>query len=400
MDIQEFQQKNVTSENFYADLSVLQNFTDITYSENFCLVPDDWAVIITDIVESTKAIATGKYKDVNLLGACSIIVILNIVGDLEIPFVFGGDGASILIPPRFIPQAEQALLAVQKLAIDEFNLVLRTGIVPIRAIAANHEIKIAKLRISANYDQAILRGGGISYATDLVKNLATTDLYCPKPKNSEVAIADFSGLECRWQDIPTRHEEILSLIVSVTAPSQSQVDQIYREVINQIDRIYGKGNECHPVISDNLQLAFRKKNLSSEMRVFSASKNWLPRILYLWKLRLINLLGFMLMTFSIKTGTFNWGDYKQIVSEATDFKKFDDVLRMVISGTTKQRQKLTNFLEKKFQEGRLVYGFHVSDRALMTCLVFERDGRQVHFVDGADGGYALAAKEMKERMKS
>ena len=39
------------------------------------------------------------------------------------------------------------------------------------------------------------------------------------------------------------------------------------------------------------------------------------------------------------------------------------------------------------------------DRALMTCLVFEREGRQVHFVDGADGGYALAAKAMKARMK-
>ena len=106
------------------------------------------------------------------------------------------------------------------------------------------------------------------------------------------------------------------------------------------------------------------------------------------------------MTFNIKIGGFNWGDYKEIVSESTDFKKFDDVLRMVISGKTKQRDKLIDYLEKKFQEGRLVYGFHVSDRALMTCLVFERDGRQVHFVDGADGGYTLAAKKMKDRMKS
>jgi hypothetical protein len=106
------------------------------------------------------------------------------------------------------------------------------------------------------------------------------------------------------------------------------------------------------------------------------------------------------MRFNIKFGDFQWGDYKQIVSEATDFKKFDDVLRMVISGKTRQRRKLTEYLERKFQEGRLVYGFHISDRALMTCLVFERDGRQVHFVDGADGGYTLAAKAMKERMKS
>lgn len=81
------------------------------------------------------------------------------MGDLEIPFVFGGDGASILIPSRFIPEANNALLAVQRLAEDEFNLVLRTGIVPLAAITSNYEIKVAKLCISENYNQAILRGG-------------------------------------------------------------------------------------------------------------------------------------------------------------------------------------------------------------------------------------------------
>jgi len=389
----------MNSDKFYANLPVLENFVDITNGENFYPVPQDWAVIITDIADSTKAIETGKYKDVNLLGACSIIVILNLVGELEIPFVFGGDGASILIPPKFIPDAERALLAVQKMASEEFNLNLRIGIAPLEAIASNYDIRIAKLRISDNYTQAILRGGGISYATTLVKDKSTNSLYSPK-LNHQYAIADFSGLECRWQDIPTRHEEILSLIVQVTAPSQTQIDNLYREVINQIDHIYGKGTECHPVVTENLQLAFQRKSLLSETRVFAAFQGRIKQTLYLWKLRLINLLGLVFMTFNIKTGSFNWGDYKQIVSEATDFKKFDDVLRMVISGKTKQRHKLTDYLEKKFQEGRLVYGFHVSDRALMTCLVFERDGRQVHFVDGADGGYALAAKQMKELMKS
>ena len=399
MNRQEFQLENSDSEKFYADLPVLENFADITYSDNFHIIPHDWTVIITDIIESTQAIALGRYKDINLLGACSIIVLLNIVGDLEIPFVFGGDGACILIPKKFVTEATEALIAVQKLAQEEFDLVLRVGIVPITAIASNYEIQLAKLRISENYNQAIFRGGGISYATRLVKDQATTDLYSPK-SDSNKAIADFSGLECRWQDIPTRHEEILSLIIFVIAPSQSQIDKLYREVISQIDRIYGKGVECHPVISENLQLAFQNKNLSPEMRVFINSKSWLKRTLYLWKLRLINFLGLVFMKLNIKVGTFNWGDYKQIVTESTDFKKFDDALKMVISGTTKQRQKLTDYLEIKFQEGRLVYGFHISDRALMTCLVFERDGRQVHFIDGADGGYALAAKEMKERMKS
>ncbi|PZU95861.1 MAG: DUF3095 domain-containing protein [Pseudanabaena sp.] len=388
-----------TTDNFYAELVTLKNFSDITYIENFQTVPDDWMVIVTDIVGSTKAIQSGRYKDVNLLGACSIIVILNLVGELEIPFVFGGDGASMLVPSKFASEVEQILIAVEKMAKDEFNLEMRTGLVPVAEISPTHDILIAKLQISENYSQAILRGGGISYATNLIKNVATRHLYSPKSNNSSV-IADFSGLECRWRDIPSRHEEILSLIVMVTAPSQSQIDNFYREVIKQIERIYGEDAECHPVTSDNLQLAFRANSLSSEMRVFTTSADWLKKYLYLWKLRLINLLGTVLMRFNIKLGGFNWGDYKQIVTESTDFKKFDDILRMVISGTSKQRDRLIDVLEKKFKEGRLVYGYHISDRALMTCLVFERDGRQVHFIDGADGGYAIAAADMKERMKS
>ncbi|MCJ2541500.1 DUF3095 family protein [Synechococcus bigranulatus str. 'Rupite'] len=59
---------------------------------------------------------------------------------------------------------------------------------------------------------------------------------------------------------------------------------------------------------------------------------------------------------------------------------------------------MTQYLETRFRQGELAYGIHISDRALLTCLVFERDGRQVHFVDGADGGYALAARDLKTRL--
>jgi len=399
MITQDFLDKNFASETFYADLETISDFADITDISNFQDFPNDWVVVITDVAQSTAAIAAGRYKDVNLLGACSIVAILNIVGELEIPFVFGGDGASLLIPPRFIQEVEIALVALQKMAKEEFKLELRTGIIPLEHITDNHSLKVAKLRVSPNYSQAILRGGGITYATRLIKERATSHLYSPQT-NINQAIADYTGLECRWQDIPTRHDEIMSLIVDVTAPSQSQIDAIYCEVIQQIEHIYGKDIDCSPVVVDNLQLSFSKKNLASEARVFTAYQKRWQKMLYIWKLRVINFLGLIFMNFKIKIAGFNWSYYKQIVNETTDFKKFDDCLRMVISGKIKQRQRLVSYLDKQFLKGRLVYGIHISDRALMTCLVFERDGRQVHFIDGADGGYALAALSMKERMKS
>jgi hypothetical protein len=45
----------------------------------------------------------------------------------------------------------------------------------------------------------------------------------------------------------------------------------------------------------------------------------------------------------------------------------------------------------------LAYGLHVSDRAHMTCLVFNYAGKHLHFIDGADGGLFSAARAFKER---
>lgn len=78
------------TESFYADLPILNHLLELTNSKNFKSLPSDWYLIITDIVGSTQAIESGYYKDVNLIGASSIIAVLNIAGQIEIPFGFGG----------------------------------------------------------------------------------------------------------------------------------------------------------------------------------------------------------------------------------------------------------------------------------------------------------------------
>jgi hypothetical protein len=73
---------------------------------------------------------------------------------------------------------------------------------------------------------------------------------------------------------------------------------------------------------------------------------------------------------------------------------------MVMACTPDQRAALERYLADQHGAGRLAYGLHVTDRALVTCVVFERMGRQVHFVDGADGGYAEAARGLKRRLRT
>jgi hypothetical protein len=388
----------MNSENFYSQLPLLDNFLKITEIGNFVDVPEDWYIIVTDIRGSTKAIEAGKYKEVNLLGACSIVAVLNVASQTEIPFVFGGDGASLLVGSSLLPAAQKALLATQQLAKREFDMDLRVGVVPVKVVvAANYQVKIAKFKVSENYSQAVFIGGGLTHATELIKDPVAGNIYSIKNKGVSPK-ADFSGLECRWQDIPSKYGEIVTLLVMVRSDFGQQSHRLYRNILKKIKYIYGEENSLNPIDSKNLKLTLNSTKLIKETLVRASSASWLDRQLYLSKIQLETALGSLLMNLKVKTEELDWGVYKDIAIAATDYRKFDDMLRMVISGNEWRRKKLTGYLEKNYREGKLVYGLHVSDRALMTCLVFERGGQQVHFVDGADGGYALAAKDMKQRM--
>ena len=97
------------SRDFYAKLPLFTRFEDLTRTENYCALPDDWLILIADVAGSTAAIEAGRYKDVNVVGASCIMAVLNAAGKLDIPYVFGGDGASLLVPGSLRPAAERAL---------------------------------------------------------------------------------------------------------------------------------------------------------------------------------------------------------------------------------------------------------------------------------------------------
>src|SRR5271166_394749 len=96
----------VSTSSFYDELPVLEDFLDVTDPARFIPVPDGWLIAETDVQGSTEAIRRGKYKDVNVAGAASIISLLNIDRSLGVPFIFGGDGATLCIPPEWGDRAK------------------------------------------------------------------------------------------------------------------------------------------------------------------------------------------------------------------------------------------------------------------------------------------------------
>lgn len=374
---------------FYQDLTPIRHISQITDPHVYHDVPVDWWVALTDVKGSTKAIAEGRYKDVNATAAATITALLNSLPNIDIPFIFGGDGATMLIPPSIVPNARDALVAAQRLAKQVFKLDLRIGLVPIRdVLARGQKIRITKLFMSENFQQAIFTGGGMTEAERLLKNPETAHLYSI-PDKGQPAEANFEGFECRWSEIPGPRGETVSLLVQATGRDE-ETSRIYREVLEQIETIYGSSESRHPIDYHQMHVGRSPEAFRAEVGIRQGATGLWPRL----RLFVYSNVGYLLWKYHSKI----WDRYRQVVRSATDHEKFDDMLRMIISGTTEHRLALGEYLQKRQIAGELVYGLHVSDRVLMTCIVFDRFGRQVHFVDGADGGYTLAAKQMKGQL--
>ncbi|PIQ97705.1 MAG: hypothetical protein COV67_02865 [Nitrospinae bacterium CG11_big_fil_rev_8_21_14_0_20_56_8] len=390
------------SENFYADLPIFSDFMGVSKESNFHDVPEDWLVVVSDIKGSTRAIENGRYKEVNILGASSIIAVLNCVGRVEIPFVFGGDGASFVIPPTRREAVEKGLRSTRRLARACFDMDLRLGMVPVRVVAAEgFGVRIAKMRVSPWGTLAMFSGGGLPYAEKLIKGPETSANYeIPEDKESDHPEDRelFDGLECRWEPIYSRRGETLSLMVMSASTDPEKNAETYSGLIEAIRKIYGSEKEYSPIRPDRMKVTLNSRLLRPETRVRTFGKNLLDRWAYPLFLRLTCLLGKILFRFGLRLGEMDGKEYLETLTQNSDFQKFDDTLRMTIDSAPAQREQLLDYLNERRNAGALYYGIQVSESALMTCMVFDRKERHLHFVDGASGGYALAAKQLKGQL--
>lgn len=383
---------------FYAELPVLTEFADIGRPERYAPLPDDWHVVMCDVRNSTAAVQAGRYKNVNTVGAAVITALLNAAGEIEIPFIFEGDGAMLCVPARLLDAARAALLKAQEMALSSFALELRVATLPMAHISkAGLTIQVARHRVSENYIQAVFAGGGMAYAERYMKDPVSGAL-CAIPPGSIEADASFDGLECRWQDIPSRFGETVSVMVRAIGADQEAGARVYSALIAKVREIYGSDDTCHPVFPPNLAFTFDDMRLGNEVGVRAMGRSAFGKWRYLMWVRMVVVLGWFLMRFNIKTAETDWSRYKTILARNADVRKFNDCFRQILAGNAAQRIALTAWLDESFARGELVYGAHVSDRAQMTCMVFDYAGRHLHFIDGADGGLFMAAKALKERM--
>jgi hypothetical protein len=386
------------TEHFYREVPTMPSFAKATEGRTHIDVPKDWWIVIADVIGSTQAIESGAYKKVNTVGVACIAAVINVDREIDLPFVFGGDGATFAVPESMRERVMMALRAAQKLSRESFGLSLRVGLVSVGDLAQQgYWVRLGKVRLSEHMTQPVFSGRGWEEAERRVK-AAGADVLTVEEQNG-IADGKFDGFECRWQAVPSFKGHKLALLVAAVSPNPEQNLKTYQNVLEKIQSIYGDVEEYHPLRAEQMQMTFNPKLLSHELRVRTAHLSLFKRASYLIKMIWENLAGSVLFAAKLDTKEVNWSQYRNEMVENSDFQKFDGMLRMVIDGSEEQTQQLRDYLDALYRQGLLVYGKHKSKEALVTCIVQSYNGKHQHFVDGGDGGYALAAREFKRRLK-
>lgn len=376
---------NSDSAEFYAGVPVSRGFRSLMDWDRYRPLPRDWLIGMADVVQSTKAIAENRYKAVNMAGAAVIAAVTNALGEREFPFVFGGDGASFAIAPCDRDKASAALAATATWVAAELGLTLRTALVPLADVRAqNLDVRVARFAPSKNLTYAMFCGGGIAWADAAMKRGEFA--VAPAPRGTW---PDLSGLSCRFEEFRSTRGLILSVLV---LPCPDVEPAVFRALTEEVVALIEQSPDAgRPLPPGGPQIRWPPQGFELEARTWRSDRR-------LRRLRVLirTFFYFLVLRLDIRIGRFVPSTYLRQVVENSDFRKYDDGLRMIVDCTPDLADDLDRRLATAARDGTAFYGLHRQQAAMMTCFTPAASrSDHVHFIDGAQGGYTAAATALK-----
>lgn len=366
--------------NFANTIPVQQKFIQAVSKENYKPIPSDWFVAVSDVVQSRRAIGEGKYKAVNMAGVSMISAIMNALGHQEIPYIFGGDGAAMAFAPEDHEAVVSAMAATVGWVEDDLGLQLRAAVVPVSKLReSGFDLLVTGVRVSENIKNYAFLGGGIAQAEKMMK-----DGEDAVQRASAGVLPDLTGLSCRWKPLEDPGKKIVSLIVEPTENGTQLAD----DVVERLMKVVGADSVGYnPVTQENLRVNFSARGVALEVK--SSGKN-------IFSVLIMYLLVLILDKTGWNMGGFDPTRYREHFAKNTDYRKIQDGIRMTVCLNEQQISALRGFLETERVAESLKYGLCEQDEAVLTCYVpSATSDDHFHFLDGAGGGYAAAADNLR-----
>lgn len=247
---------------------------------------------------------------------------------------------------------------------------------------------MAKHELAAGKCVALFQGGALQIAEERIKQ--NPEKYSISSSNKTQANLD--GLSCRWNPIPNQNGTIISLIIQ----SRKRENDHYLNLLEKMEEILGAHLEnFNPVNLKQTSYQSLTENIKQEIKLLNSP--WSISFFF----RVISII-ICALAFDLRLAKFfgRFLQYERSMRTHSDYRKFDEVLRLVLDCSIEAKESLREFLQSEADSENLFFGMHSSDSSLMTCFVNSMEpGDHIHFIDGNDGGYAMAAKELKDQMK-
>jgi len=377
---------------FFGELPLLQKAGDTFDTAQYRPAPDDWVLVVTDIVDSTIAIANGQHKTVNFVAAMAIAALKNLCAPTSLPFLFGGDGSVVMVPPLYAGQARLALARVRGFALREFGMQLRVGLAPVAVLRRfGSDVLVGRFEPTPGNSFGVFLGGGVGMLETAVRGRgdpALIALVAIAPEIDDGVPVDLAGLSCRWNPLQSGRGKMVTLIIHGAADPGA-----VHAAVMRLAGQGGHGADVQPVRLDTLSTSWPPKGFMLEAQ---ASRRGGPLWVAVIRVLAETLVARLILAFGRPVGGFEPDKYLKEVTTNTDFCKHDETISFVIDCPLDAVAAIKSYLDGQMEAGVLRYGMNVSETALMTCLVTSPSGGlHVHFVDGGDGGYTSAAKTMK-----
>jgi hypothetical protein len=377
------------TESSHAAAVVFDRFERVVDPTLYQPLPADDLIGITDVVNSTQAIKEGRYKAVNMAGAAAITAVMNAVPEESFPFVFGGDGATLAVSSRHAAEVRDALARTSAFARDELGLDLRAALIPLSAIRkAGADVRMAWFQPSPEVRYAMFSGGGLAFAEAQMKEGRFAIEPAPAGQRPDLA-----GLSCRYMPITSKNGVVLSLIVKrAEGASEAEYAAAVMDILSLLRQLDRDG---HPVPAEGPPVRWGSQGFELEARASRRRETLAWRKL---KLALIVGASWLILKTGVRVGSFDPAHYLRQTTQNTDFRKFDDGLRMTLDCSEATADRVEGRLAELRDGGVLSFGAFRQKQALVTCIVPDpMHNDHMHFVDGAEGGYALAARMLKEQ---
>jgi hypothetical protein len=358
----------------------------------FSEIPNTWHVVVVDIENSTQSVDAGKHHQINLTATGAIISVLNTIRkekkNIEIPYFFGGDGATFIVPAALLNKITVVLENYSLHIKRNIDLTLRVGHTSIKNLSAeNSTLKIVKHQLTEQLAIPIVLGNGLKKAEEIIKNTFVAIDY----GNFKKDLLNLEGMECRWKQInptQTKNKVVCLLLDSINETSQRE---LYRDILTEMDTIFGTFKSRQPIASTNLKLNFSLFKIWEEMTISLVDKNWI----YLFKNWISTLIGKWFLNL-----TEDGKQYLKQIGQLSHTFMLDGMINTIFTAEQDKIDLFIAYLNQLEKDKKIIFGIHVTHASIMSCYVLDRKTKHAHFVDGTEGGYTSAAKMYKTKLRA